>query len=124
MKIALKSSSKDVKDKISQIRKEAAEKGVNFVAFTNTETGSKVTSGGLTLREAKVQAIDATRKFLKTIEEEALKLKEYGNSSEFSDMFDLMLEIVESLEEIGIKAKDSVLVEVEKNPINTVERLL
>ncbi|WP_210380393.1 DbpA/DbpB family decorin-binding adhesin, partial [Borreliella garinii] len=99
-KIALESSSKDVKNKILQIRKDAGLKGVNFEAFTDRETGSKVSSGGSVIREAKVQAIDATEKFFKTIEEEALKLKENGNSSQFLAMFKIMLEILESLEAI------------------------
>ncbi|MBB6208366.1 decorin-binding protein DbpB [Borreliella lanei] len=124
-KMALESSSRDLKNKILKIKEEAAKKGVLFAAFTNSKAGSKVTSGGPTLREAKVQVIGETRKFLKIIEKEALKLKETGNSSQFLAMFDLMLEAVESLEEIGITdIKPRILEEAESNPINTAERLL
>ncbi|WPM06383.1 decorin-binding protein DbpB (plasmid) [Borreliella sinica] len=123
-KIAIEASSRDVKNKILQIKKEAAEKGVNFKAFTTTETGSKVSSGGVPLREAKVQAINATEKFLKAVEEEALKLKEYGNSDQFPAMFELVLEVIDSLEEIGIKTKDSILEQTKSNPVNTAERLV
>lgn len=122
---ALESSSKDLKNKILKIKKEAMGKGVLFEAFTGLKTGSKVTSGGLALREAKVQAIVETGKFLKIIEEEALKLKETGNSGQFLAMFDLMLEVVESLEDVGIIGlKARVLEESKNNPINTAERLL
>nr|WP_228459402.1 decorin-binding protein DbpB [Borrelia sp. CA_690]WKC83975.1 decorin-binding protein DbpB [Borrelia sp. CA_690] len=122
---ALESSSNNLKTKILQIKKEAAEKDVNFEAFTDSKTGSKVTNGGQTLRKAKVQAIDETEKFLKKIEEGALKLKEHGNSEQFFAMFDLMLEVVESLEAIGITdVKGHVLEEAESNPINTAERLI
>ncbi|WKC89507.1 decorin-binding protein DbpB (plasmid) [Borreliella finlandensis] len=123
--VALESSFKDLKNKILKIKKEATEKGVLFTAFTGLKTGSKVTSGGLALREAKVQAIDETGKFLKIIEKEALKLKETGNSGQFLAMFDLMLEVVESLEDVGIMGlKARVLEESKNNPINTAERLL
>lgn len=70
----LESSSDDVKNKILQIKEEAAKKGVNFKAFTGTATGSKVTARGSAPREAKVQAINEVEKFLKIIEE-ALILK-------------------------------------------------
>ncbi|MBB6043258.1 decorin-binding protein DbpB (plasmid) [Borreliella yangtzensis] len=124
-KIAIESSSRDVKNKILQIKKDAGLKGVNFEAFTDSETGSKVSSGGSVIREAKVQAINEAKKFFKTIEEEALKLKENGNSSQFLAMFDIMLEVAESLEAIGIKGvKNSASEEAESNPINTFERLL
>ncbi|WNY66354.1 decorin-binding protein DbpB (plasmid) [Borreliella andersonii] len=122
---ALESFSKDLKNKISKIKKEAAVKGVLFEAFTDSKTGSKVTSGGMALREAKVQAIGETGKFLKAIEEEALKLKETGNSAQFLAMFDLMLEVIESLEEVGITGlKARALEEAKSNPITTAERLL
>ncbi|APS99337.1 cytochrome D ubiquinol oxidase subunit II (plasmid) [Borreliella mayonii] len=124
-KLALESSSKDLKNKILKIKKEATEKGVRFAAFTDSKTGSKVTNGGPALREAKVQAIGETGKFLKTIEKEALKLKETGNSDQFLGMSDLMLEVAESLEEVGITGiKTRVLEDTKSNPINTAERLL
>lgn len=124
-KIALESSSKDVKNKILQIKKDAEDKGVNFAAFTSSETGSKVTNGGLALREAKIQAINEVEKFLKRIEEEALKLKEHGNSGQFLELFDLLLEVLESLEPIGIKGlKDFISEEAKCNPISTSERLI
>ncbi len=75
VKAMLESSSDNVKNKILQIKEEAAKKGVNFKAFTGTATGSKVATGGSALREAKVQAINEVEKFLNTIEEEALILK-------------------------------------------------
>ncbi|WP_151060740.1 decorin-binding protein DbpB [Borreliella turdi] len=125
VKAVLESSSADVKSKISQIKEEAAKKGVNFVAFTDTATGSKVTSGGLALREAKVQAIGEVKKFLKIIEEEALKLKGHGNSSQFLAMFNLMLEVTASLDAIGIKGvKTYILEEAECSPVNTADRLV
>ncbi len=120
----LESSSDDIKNKILQIKEEAAKKGVNFKAFTGTATGSKVTAGGSALREAKIQAINEVEKFLKIIEEEALILKENGNSSQFLAMFDLMLEVTGSLEAIGIKGvKSSISEEAKSNPVNTAKRL-
>ncbi|MBB6213381.1 decorin-binding protein DbpB (plasmid) [Borreliella californiensis] len=124
-KLALESSSRDLKNKILKIKEEAAKKGVRFAAFTDNKTGSKVSDGGLALREAKVQAIGETEKFLKIIEEETLKIKETGKSSQFLAMSDLMLDVVESLEEVGIKdVKPRVLEDAKSNPINTAERLL
>ncbi|WKC74806.1 decorin-binding protein DbpB (plasmid) [Borreliella yangtzensis] len=124
-KIAIESSSRDVKNKILQIKKDAGLKGVNFEAFTDRATGSKVSSGGSVIREAKVQAINETKKFFKTIEEEALKLKENGHRGQFLAMFDIMLEVAESLEAIGIKGiKNSASEKAKSNPINTFERLL
>ncbi|MCD2401475.1 decorin-binding protein DbpB [Borreliella bissettiae] len=124
-KLALESSSRDLKNKILKIKKEATDKGVRFAAFTKSKTGSKVTNGGIALREAKIQAIDETGKFLKIIEEEALKIKETGKSSQFLAMSDFMLDVVESLEEVGITGVKSRVLEGTKNtPINTAERLL
>lgn len=125
IKAKLESSSADVKSKILQIKEAAAKKGVNFLAFTDTATGSKVTTGGSALREAKVQAINEVEKFLKIIEEEALKLKENGNSSQFLAMYDLMLEVSGSLDAIGIKGvKTSISEEASYNPVTTAERLV
>lgn len=126
VKAMLESSSDDVKNKILQIKEEAAKKGVNFKAFTGTATGSKVTAGGSALREAKVQAINEVERFLKIIEEEALVLKKNGNNShsQFLAMFDLMLEVTGSLDEIGIKGvKSSISEEAKSSPVNTAERL-
>ncbi|ACL35132.1 decorin-binding protein B (plasmid) [Borreliella garinii Far04] len=125
VKAMLESSSDNVKNKILQIKEEAAKKGVNFKAFTGTATGSKVTNGGSALREAKVQAINEVEKFLKIIEKEALILKKNGNSSQFLAMFDFMLEVTGSLDEIGIKGiKSSISEEAKSNPVNTAERLV
>ncbi|WKC79391.1 decorin-binding protein DbpB [Borreliella tanukii] len=124
-KIALESSSRDVKDKILQLKKEAALKGVNFEAFTDKKTGIVVAEQPEIIKDAKVQAINETEKFLNVIEQEALKLKENGNGGQFLAMFDIMIEVVESLEAIGIKgAKYPVSKEAKSNPINTFERLL
>lgn len=125
VKAMLESSSDNVKNKILQIKEEAAKKGVNFKAFTDTATGSKVATGGSALREAKVQAINEVEKFLKIIEKEALILKKNGNSSQFLAMFDFMLEVTGSLDEIGIKGiKSSISEEAKSNPVNTAERLV
>ncbi|WKC90375.1 decorin-binding protein DbpB [Borreliella carolinensis] len=124
-KLVLESYSRDLKNKILKIKKEATDKGVRFEAFTKSKTGSKVTNGGLALREAKIQAIGETEKFLKIIEEEALKIKETGKSSQFLAMSDFMLDIVESLEEVGIKdVKTRVLESTKNTSINTAEKLL
>ncbi|WP_316242939.1 DbpA/DbpB family decorin-binding adhesin, partial [Borreliella garinii] len=54
-----------------------------------------------------------------------LILKKNGNSSQFLAMFDLMLEVTGSLDEIGIKGiKSSISEEAKSNPVNTAERLV
>ncbi|AJA90711.1 cytochrome D ubiquinol oxidase subunit II (plasmid) [Borreliella chilensis] len=124
-KIKLESSARDVKNEILKIKKEATGKGVNFEAFTDSATGSKVSNGRTVLREAKVQAISAIKKFLKTIEEESVKLKESGSNGQFLAMFDLMLETVGSLEAVGIKGvKGNVSEKAKNNPVDTAERVM
>ncbi|WP_316242938.1 DbpA/DbpB family decorin-binding adhesin, partial [Borreliella garinii] len=54
-----------------------------------------------------------------------LILKKNGNSSQFLAMFDFMLEVTGSLDEIGIKGiKSSISEEAKSNPVNTAERLV
>ncbi|APS99336.1 cytochrome D ubiquinol oxidase subunit II (plasmid) [Borreliella mayonii] len=127
-KIRLETSAKDIVDKIDEIKKEAAAKGVNFDAFTSSATGGKVAGSGDFgdfIKQAKLRAIAVAEKFITAIEEEAAKLKETGYSGEFSAMYDLMFEVSEPLERIGIQdMKTKISEEAEKNPPTTAEGIL
>nr|AAC70054.1 decorin binding protein A [Borreliella burgdorferi] len=125
-KIKLESSAKAIVDEIDAIKKEAASMGVNFEAFTDSETGRKAAgSGGDFIKQAKVRAIKVAENFLTAIEEEATKLKETGSSGEFSAMYDLMFEVSEPLERIGIqKMKKTVSMAAEENPPTTAQGVL
>ncbi|WKD00331.1 decorin-binding protein DbpA [Borreliella bissettiae] len=102
-KIILERSAKAITDEINKIKKEAADNGVKFENFNETQTGSKVSEKPEFILKAKLRAIEVAEKFVTAIEGEATKLKETGSSGEFSAMYNLMLEISAPLEEIGIQ---------------------
>ncbi|QFI14980.1 decorin-binding protein DbpA (plasmid) [Borrelia sp. CA_690] len=120
MKVKLESSVKNVKDEIDQIRKDAALKGVNFGAFTDTKTGVGVSGKPDVIRNAKLRAIAVAETFIQAIKEEATKIKESGSSWQFSAMFDLMLKVSKALEDVGIQhLQKTLLEEAENSPANT-----
>ncbi|MBB6208367.1 decorin-binding protein DbpA [Borreliella lanei] len=126
-KIRLETSAKDIVDEIDKIKKEAAAQGVNFNAFTSSATGSIVAGSGSGdfIKEAKLRAIAVAEKFVTAIEEEATKLKETGRSGEFSAMYDLMFEVSEPLERIGIQdMKGTISIAAETNPPTTAQGVL
>ncbi|WNY70037.1 decorin-binding protein DbpA [Borreliella andersonii] len=124
-KIRLETSAKDIVDEIDKIYKEAAAKNVKFEAFTSSATGGRVSEQPEFIREAKLRAIAVAEKFVKAIEEEATKLKETGRSGEFSAMYDLIFEVSEPLEKIGIQGmKKTVSDEAEISPPTTAEGVL
>ncbi|APQ15588.1 cytochrome D ubiquinol oxidase subunit II (plasmid) [Borreliella garinii] len=124
-KIRLESSAQEIKDEINKIKANAKKEGVNFEAFTNTKTGSRVSEKPEFILKAKIQAIQVAEKFVKAIKEEAEKLKNSGSSGAFSAMYDLMLDVSKPLEEIGIqKMTGTVTQEAEKTPATTAEGIL
>ncbi|WKC84907.1 DbpA/DbpB family decorin-binding adhesin [Borreliella lusitaniae] len=124
-RLALEESSKEIDDQIAKIRKEAAQKGVDFKAFADAQTESRVRVGGEVISEARVKAIDATESLLNTVEKEALKLKRSGNQRQFLGMYKIMIKGLESLEAVGIKGvKESIYEDVKRNPINSADRLV
>ncbi|ACN93619.1 decorin-binding protein A (plasmid) [Borreliella finlandensis] len=126
-KIKLESSAKAIVDEIDAIKKEAASRGVNFAAFTSSATGSRVagTESGDFIKQAKVRAIAVAEKFVIAIEEEATKLKETGRSGEFSAMYDLIFEVSEPLERIGVQdMTKTVSMAAEENPPTTAQGVL
>ncbi|WP_215539710.1 decorin-binding protein DbpA [Borreliella bavariensis] len=123
-KIRLESSAKEVKDEINKIREEAVTEGVNFAAFTDKQTGSKVAENPFIIK-AKIRATNVALKFVQAIKEEAEKLKESGGSSQFSAMYALMFDISEPIEKIGVKdMTKTVELAAKKNPSTTVEGIL
>ncbi|WP_215536292.1 decorin-binding protein DbpA [Borreliella bavariensis] len=124
-KIRLESSAQEIKDEINKIKANAKKEGVKFEAFTNTQTGSKVSEKPEFILQAKIQAIKVAEKFVKAIKEEAEKLKKSGSSGAFSAMYDLMLDVSKPLEEIGIqKMTGTVTQEAEKTPATTADGIL
>ncbi|WP_031531412.1 decorin-binding protein DbpA [Borreliella garinii] len=124
-KIRLESSAQEIKDEINKIKANAKKEGVNFEAFTNTQTGSKVSKKPEFILKAKIQAIQVAGKFVKAIKEEAEKLKKSGSSGAFSAMYDLMLDVSKPLEEIGIqKMTGTVTQAAQKTPATTAEGIL
>ncbi|WNY67296.1 DbpA/DbpB family decorin-binding adhesin [Borreliella lusitaniae] len=124
-RLALEASSKEIDDQIAKIREEAAQKGVDFKAFAEAQTESRVTLKEEVISKARVKAIDATGSLLNRVEKEALKLKASGNQRQFSDMYKIMIKSVESLEVVGIKGvKESIYEDVKRNPINSADRLV
>ncbi|WKC90374.1 decorin-binding protein DbpA [Borreliella carolinensis] len=124
-KIILERRVQDITDKIDQIYKAGALKGIKYEDFTKTQTGGKVSGQPEFIREAKLQAIEVAEKFLTAIEEEASKLKETGSSGEFSAMYNLMLEVSESLQKIGIQRMSKTVTDAaEKYPTTTAEGIL
>ncbi|WKC84906.1 DbpA/DbpB family decorin-binding adhesin [Borreliella lusitaniae] len=125
VKEKLESSTKSVKDGIDKIVKSAAEQGVDFKAFTKNATGGKIAGNPTVIRKAKIEGAELSEKFLQTIEEEATKLKGSSGSAKFSPMFDLMLEVAEALEVLGMQGmKDTVLKDIEERPADTAERII
>lgn len=50
-KLRLESSAQEIKDEVDKIRAEAVTEGVNFDAFTDTQTGSKVAENPFIIKE-------------------------------------------------------------------------
>lgn len=124
-KIKLESSAQEIKDEINKIKANAKKEGVKFEAFTNTQTGSKVSEKPEFILKAKIQAIQVAKRFVNAIKEEAEKLKKSGSSGAFSAMYDLMLDVSKPLEEIGIqKMTGTVTQGTGKAPATTAERIL
>lgn len=124
-KIKLESSAQEIKDEINKIKANAKKEGVNFEAFTDKQTGSKVSKNPEFILKAKIQAIQVAKRFVKAIKEEAEKLKKSGSSGAFSAMYDLMLDVSKPLEEIGIqKMTGTVTQEAGKTPPTTAEGIL
>ncbi|MBB6031872.1 hypothetical protein HNR35_000875 [Borreliella spielmanii] len=123
-KIRLESSAKEIKDEINKLKQEAIGEGVNFSAFTDKATGSGV-AGSQFIFKAKIRATDAALKFVTAIKEEAEKLKESGSSGAFSAMYDLMLDVSEPLEKIGVgEMTKTVSAGIVENPPTTAERVI
>ncbi len=123
-KIILERSAKDITDEINKIKKDAADNNVNFAAFTDSETGSKVSENSFIL-EAKVRATTVAEKFVTAIEGEATKLKKTGSSGEFSAMYNMMLEVSGPLEELGVlRMTKTVTDAAEQHPTTTAEGIL
>nr|CAH56452.1 decorin binding protein A [Borreliella garinii]CAH56453.1 decorin binding protein A [Borreliella garinii]CAH56454.1 decorin binding protein A [Borreliella garinii] len=124
-KIRLESSAQEIKDEINKIKANAKKEGVKFEAFTDKQTGSKVSEKPEFILKAKIQAIQVAEKFVKAIKEEAEKLKKSGSSGAFSAMYDLMLDVSKPLEEIGIQKMTGTVTQVaEKTPATTAEGIL
>ncbi|WP_210371538.1 decorin-binding protein DbpA [Borreliella garinii] len=124
-KIRLESSAQEIKDEINKIKANAKKEGVKFEAFTDKQTGSKISEKPEFILKAKIKAIQVAEKFVKAIKEEAEKLKKSGSSGAFSAMYDLMLDVSKPLEEIGIqKMTGTVTKEAEKTPPTTAEGIL
>nr|AAC70185.1 decorin binding protein A [Borreliella garinii] len=124
-KIKLESSAQEIKDEINKIKANAKKEGVKFEAFTDKQTGSKVSEKPEFILKAKIQAIQVAKRFVNAIKEEAEKLKKSGSSGAFSAMYDLMLDVSKPLEEIGIqKMTGTVTQGTGKAPATTAERIL
>lgn len=123
-KLRLESSAQEIKDEVDKIRAEAVTEGVNFDAFTDTQTGSKVAENPFIIK-AKIRTTSVALKFIQAIKEEAEKLKESGSSSQFSAMYDIMLDIAAPIQKIGIKDMiKTVTQEAEKTPTTTAEGII
>ncbi|WP_151060741.1 decorin-binding protein DbpA [Borreliella turdi] len=123
-KIRLESSVKKIKDEIDKLKAAAKGKGVNFDAFTNKQTGSKVSGSPEFILEAKIKATEVAEGFVTAIKEEALKLKGSGSGT-FSAMYDLMVDVSKTLEEIGIQAMTATVSKAaEKTPATTAEGVI
>ncbi|WNY60660.1 decorin-binding protein DbpA (plasmid) [Borreliella bissettiae] len=101
-KIILERSAKAITDEINKLRKEAVDKNVNFAAFKDGQTGTKVSEEPFIL-EAKMRATKVAEEFVTALEGEATKLKETGSSGEFSAMYNMMFEVSGPLQELGIQ---------------------
>ncbi|WNZ75081.1 decorin-binding protein DbpA [Borreliella garinii] len=124
-KIRLESSAQEIKDEINKIKANAKKEGVNFEAFTDKQTGSKVSEKPEFMLKAKIKAIQVAGRFVKAIKEEAEKLKKSGSSGAFSAMYDLMLDVSKPLEEIGIqKMTGTVTQAAEKTPATTADGII
>ncbi|ACO38429.1 decorin-binding protein A (plasmid) [Borreliella burgdorferi 29805] len=123
-KIILERSAKDITDEINKIKKDAADNNVNFAAFKEDKTGSKVSENSFIL-EAKMRGTTVAEKFVTAIEGEATKLKKTGSSGEFSAMYNMMLEVSGPLEELGVlRMTKTVTDAAEQHPTTTAEGIL
>ncbi|ACL34789.1 decorin binding protein A (plasmid) [Borreliella garinii PBr] len=124
-KIRLESSAQEIKDEINKIKANAKKEGVKFEAFTNTQTGSKISEKPEFILKAKIKAIQVAERFVKAIKEEAEKLKKSGSSGAFSAMYDLMIDVSKPLEEIGIQKMTGTVKEAaQKTPATTADGII
>ncbi|WKC79390.1 decorin-binding protein DbpA [Borreliella tanukii] len=124
-KARLESSVQDITDEIDKAVKEAKQEGAKLDAITEQKAGVGV--AGPKIKAAKIRVIALTQKFLKEIEEEAIKLKGSEGSDElsFSEMYELMSRTAKKVEEIGVlKMSGTVKEAAEATDPTTAEGIL